>query len=83
MPPEILVSKAPEDPEEHKAWAKSMARIQFAMWISDGAKCAHCKKPYLSVDDFIARDPRAANPKVFEEMFVDEACWDDYLKEHP
>jgi hypothetical protein len=71
----LLVSKAPTNKKKKKEWASAMARVQYAMWIDGGAKCAHCLKPYSSVDDFLARGPRAGNPKVFDEMFVDDACW--------
>lgn len=89
---EVLRSRAPEDPAERLSWAQQMARIQYAMWLDDGAKCAACGNPYASVDDFIARNllaglgwpgvGRVATPQ-FDELFVDDACADAYTAQHP
>jgi len=82
-PFEILVSKAPTDPEEHKKWAHHMLRIQIAFWVDDkrGCKCAQCGKPYTSVDDWLARNPKCGG-KTWENYFVDRECWEAYKKEH-
>ena len=56
-----------------------LARVQIAMWLP--AKCAVCGKAYESVDDFMARNPRAngAPGQPWEPDpdtgFVDDACW--------
>ncbi len=73
----IFISKAPEDLEEHKLWAKQMARIQYAMWIDGKSKCEQCGHVYTSVDDFIERNPKRGYGKDF---FVDNKCWKVYMK---
>lgn len=80
---EIIISQAPEDPAEKEAWANSMLRIQFAMWVDDGASCAECGHVYESTDDMINRDPRYTGKELWEEKFVDEACWQSYLEKNP
>jgi len=79
---EILCFRAPENPKEKEEWVRRMARIQFAMWIADGAKCCHCGKPYLSVDDFLRRNPKRSleSGSDFDKFFVDSDCWEDYVK---
>lgn len=78
----ILVSERPSDPEEAKKWASQMVRIQFAMWVDDGAKCAHCGHTYTSTDDMIDRNPRSGFSTEWEDRFVDEACWEAYRSAH-
>ena len=78
----VLVSKAPDDPDQKKAWANQMLRVQVAMWVDDHAACAQCRKPYSSVDDFLARNPRAGDglkSGQFDDYFVDDECWPAYL----
>lgn len=70
----LMISEAPTDPEEKKEWSYRMLRIQVAMWVDDGAKCAVCKIPYKNVDDWIERDPINGG-KEWDEMFVDKTCW--------
>lgn len=80
----ILFSQAPSDPAEKDAWAKQMARIQVAMWVDDGTRCAECGHFYASVDDFIERNPRSGYGKGkdnWQDMFVDEACWSEYERQ--
>lgn len=72
----VFMSAAPTDPEEKKLWAKQMLRIQVAMWVDDGNKCAHCGEPYTSTDDMLERSPRKGYGK---DMFVDESCWSEYM----
>ena len=77
----VLVCKAPEDPKKKMAWAGALMRVQVAMWVNDGAACAQCKKPYASVDDFLARGVMAGRgmaERRFTDSFVDEACWPAY-----
>lgn len=77
----ILISKAPDDPEEKKDWVKHMARIQYAMWVDEGAKCAYCGCVYKNVDDFIEHNPRAGYRNKGDKMvFVCNKCWDKYEK---
>jgi Zn finger protein HypA/HybF involved in hydrogenase expression len=71
----ILISQAPSDPKEKKKWVESMFRIQVAMWVDEGAKCAHCGHQYQSVDDFLARNPKQGYG---EDHFVCNHCWDEY-----
>lgn len=79
----VLASMAPDNPDEREEWANEMARMQVALWVGDerGARCAHCKKQYKSVDDFIARNPKRGFGKGWDNFFVDSACWDEYSKE--
>lgn len=66
------------DSQEHP-----VVRLQIAMWLP--ARCMWCRKEYKSVDDFIARNPRAwgdgekwtYDP---DNGFVDDACYDEALK---
>lgn len=51
----LLVSQAPDDPAEKEAWARQMARVQYAMWVDSGASCRICGQPYRNADDFIER----------------------------
>jgi len=69
----ILVSKAPEEPDRKETWAKQMARIQYAIWVDEGARCEMCGHIYESVDDFIAHDPRVAH--VDPLKFACYKCW--------
>ena len=69
----ILVSKAPEEPNRKETWAKQMARIQYAILVDEGARCEMCGHIYESVDDFIARNPRAAS--VDPLKFACDKCW--------
>jgi hypothetical protein len=77
------VLKAPDDPAEKKAWVASLVRLQVAMWVDGTACCAHCKRPYASVDDFLERNPRAG-PGIGgsgypeDDRFIDDACWPAY-----
>ncbi len=77
-----IIFKAPDDPAEKEGWARQMARVQFAMWVDDGAVCAVCLRPYASTDDFIDRAPRAGNGfgKDWANSFVDDACWPMYTE---
>lgn len=72
--PEVFISKAPDDPDEKKAWANQMTRLQVALWLP--ASC-WCGQPYVNVDDFLARDPRRGYGEGME--FVDAECWDAYM----
>lgn len=75
----MAIFQAPTDPAEKDAWAMQMVRIQFAMFVDDGAECAHCHVPYASTDDMINRSPKRGYD---DDKFVDVACWDDYMKGH-
>jgi len=78
---EVLISKAPPlNTKEHKTWANHMLRIQIAMWVDDGRKCGQCNKAYKSVDDWIARKPKRGYGKAWKEFFIDNDCWEEYLK---
>lgn len=73
----LAVFKAPDDPEERKAFGHSMLRIQVAMWLP--ASCLHCGREYASVDDWLARKPRGGDDKKQPcGGFVDDACWAAY-----
>jgi hypothetical protein len=77
----ILMSKAPDNPAEKKEWAHHVMRLQIAMWLP--AHCAVCKREYESVDDFLARNPRAGRgwdrePTDWDDAFVDDACFGSY-----
>jgi hypothetical protein len=78
----ILASMRPEDANEAVDWAREMIRMQIAVWVFDkrGTRCAHCKKPYDSVDDFLARRPKKGFGDGWHNFFVDAACWDEYSK---
>lgn len=80
---EILISRAPEDPNEKDQWVKQMARLQFAMFVDDNARCVECGRFYLSTDDMIDRNPRYTGAEAFENKFVDEACFESFLSKHP
>ncbi len=71
----ILISEAPTDPKEKEHWVYHMMRIQIAMWIEEGAICAHCKHQYESVDDFLAREPKGGYGG---DRYVCSECWDEY-----
>lgn len=81
---QMLVSKAPEEPEEKKTWAHHLMRIQVAMWVDGGAACAHCGHKYESVDDFLNRYPRVGkafgNYNELSGWFVDSACFAAYME---
>lgn len=77
----VMISKAPEDPKEHKKWAKQMSRIQFAMYVDDGASCEHCGYTYKNVDDIIRCNPKRGFGKKDEMTFVCAVCWKEYEKE--
>jgi hypothetical protein len=71
-----LVTKAPEDPEQRRAWVTAMTRLQIAMWIDGTFACPQCRKVYESVDDFLAREPRFAGKDDSGLLrAVDDACW--------
>ncbi len=78
----LMVSKAPNDPEEKKEWAHHMTRIQIAFWVDDGATCSHCKHQYSSVDDFQERNPRGGrgwgSHDRFDDWFVCSGCFSAY-----
>lgn len=74
----VFISKAPEDPEDHKKWAKQMVRVQIAMWVDGKSKCEVCGHIYESVDDFLTRNPRRGNGE--NMTFVDDTCWLEYHK---
>jgi len=78
----VVVSKAPDDPKEKKEWANQMLRIQVAMWVDGKSKCQYCNKIYKSVDDWIKRRPKKGYGDTMEDSFVDEKCWEKYLKKH-
>lgn len=79
----IEFSPAPSDPAEKKRWADGMLRLQVALWVDDGERCAHCGRPYTSVDDFIARDVRDGGRGPGNTMlFVDGGCWPEYARTH-
>ena len=75
----VVISKALLDPDEKKAWAHSMMRIQLAMYVDDKATCEQCGYTYKSVDDFIRCNPRGGAKKL---TYVCSGCWNDYKKEH-
>lgn len=78
----IALFKTPDDPTERKEFARSMIRVQVAMWLP--ASCLQCGREYASVDDWLARNPRGGNDK--EQPcggFVDDACWPAFAKAHP
>jgi len=77
----LFVSKAPDDPEEKKAWAKQMLRIQLAMYVDDKATCEHCGYTYKSVDDFLRCSPHKGHTE--KMSFVCAGCYSEYKKEHP
>lgn len=72
----ILISEAPTNPKEKEEWAYHMMRIQIAMWVDEGATCAHCKHRYESVDDFLARNPKEGYG---DDQCVCSECWDAYI----
>lgn len=75
----ILISKAPEDPEEKKEWIKHMSRIQFAMWVDEGVECDHCRYKYKDVDDMLSHNTREGYRNKGDGMvFVCDKCWPDY-----
>jgi len=43
--------------------------------IARGIRCAHCKVSYISVEDFIERNPRRGQDS---DLFIDSFCWDTY-----
>lgn len=55
--------------------ARQLARVQIAMWLP--ASCAVCHRPYLDVDDFLERNPRAGGGagQPWDGTFVDDACY--------
>lgn len=59
----------------------AMLRLQFALWVDEGAECAHCGHQYTSTDDMMIRNPVCGgrNPLVF----VDKDCWPEYKRKHP
>jgi hypothetical protein len=81
----ILVSKAPDDPNEKVEWANHMTRVQVAMWVDDGAECMICHHRYESVDDFLVRNPRAGpgfkDGNDPSKAFIDDACFPLFEKE--
>lgn len=77
----IAVLKAPDDPDEKKAWAHQMMRVQVAMWLP--ASCFQCGKQYVSVDDFLERNPKAGYGwPDGQDRYIDSACWKAYAKTH-
>ena len=74
----IRISKAPDDPEEKKKWAKQMADIQISMFVQDGWTCNECNHKYKSVDDFRERNPK----KGYDEDVVCGVCWPEYVKKN-
>ena len=44
-------------------------------FVGTGARCAHCKVRYTSVEDFAERNPRRGEGS---DLFVDSFCWDAY-----
>lgn len=79
-PAGVMISKAPEDPEEKKEWANQMMRIQVAMWISGNATCSHCGYVYKSVDDFLRCNPHRGYGKKFN--FVCSGCFKEYKEKN-
>lgn len=43
--------------------------------IEAGAKCTHCGVPYISLSDFVEREPRRGHNS---DLFVDSFCWEAY-----
>jgi hypothetical protein len=79
----VMISKAPDDPAEKAEWARAMTRIQVAMWVDGAFGCSQCKRPFASVDDFLAREPRYAGPMPEGDtsapfVAVDDACWPEW-----
>ena len=72
----VGISKAPDDPEERKEWARQMADILIGMWLSDGATCAECGHTYSSVEDFRRCNPKRGYGK--QLSFVCTGCWNTY-----
>jgi len=77
----IAISKAPDDPKEHDAWAKQMMRVQIAMWVDGKSCCEWCGKVYTSVDDFLLRNPRRGHTE--KMSFVDDVCYKAYSEKFP
>jgi hypothetical protein len=44
-----------------KEEAHALTRLQVAMWVDGSLACPVCKRPFESVDDYLARNPRAGN----------------------
>lgn len=77
----IGISRAPDDPDEKKAWVNQMLRIQFAMYVDDKATCEHCGHTYTSVDDMLRANPKRGHAK--NMSFVCGTCYTEYAKTHP
>lgn len=71
----VFISEAPIDPKEKEDWADRMTRIQIAMWVDEGAACAHCGHIYSSVGDFFGRQVKGG---YLPDTYVCRGCWDDY-----
>ena len=79
---EVLLSKAPDDPREHREWAERMTRIQLAMYVDGKATCEQCGYTYTSVDDMIRCDPKRGYGKPDKMTFVCSSCWKKYENSH-
>lgn len=63
--------------------AHALMRVQIAMWLP--ASCAECGREYESVDDFLARNPRAgqgwdSKNDEWTDRFVDDSCYPAYAE---
>jgi len=76
----IAVSKAPDNPKEKKQWVSDMARIQFQMYVDDGATCEQCGYTYKNVDDMMRCDPKRGKGQPDKMTFVCSICWEEYSK---
>ena len=75
----IFLSEAPQDPEEKEKWVEQMTRIQIAIYVDEGASCAHCGHKYKSVDDFLEKKVKDGYPP---DKCVCCECWGDYAAKH-
>jgi hypothetical protein len=67
-----------------KETARALMRVQIAMWVDGELACPQCKKPFASVDDYLARNPICGErDRKHNLTHVDEKCWPKYLQKHP
>mgnify|MGYP001575520879 CR=1 FL=1 len=72
---DIIISKAPKDPEKKKKWVEAMLNLSLSNFV--GEKCKQCGEEYKSIEEMKTK----GLIKGYEDHFVHTKCWGKYKNE--